>query len=167
MLALDEILEDPCSAPDAFLCPITHQLMQDPYFTVDGHCYEKVAIENWLRDNDTSPQTGSVLESKRIIPAITMKKAVEEWKTESHKSRSNFECLVRYIGRERAERLIKSMYKMAALSAELSTEFKKMLELLLECAWAVTPDCIKEFIRQCWADVRKLLRWAGPKRIRH
>ncbi len=63
MLAVDAKIEDPCSPLDAFICPITHELMRDPYFTDDGHCYEKIAIESWMRDNDTSPQTGCVLEA--------------------------------------------------------------------------------------------------------
>jgi len=38
-----------------FLCPITHELMTDPVIDPDGNSYERSAIENWLKENSTSP----------------------------------------------------------------------------------------------------------------
>ena len=42
----------------SFVCPITQAVMEDPVMTADGHTYERAAIEQWLREHDTSPNTG-------------------------------------------------------------------------------------------------------------
>eukprot|EP00920_Eleutheroschizon_duboscqi_P005960 GHVT01013923.1.p1 GENE.GHVT01013923.1~~GHVT01013923.1.p1 ORF type:complete len:130 (+),score=19.61 GHVT01013923.1:1496-1885(+) len=44
--------------PDGLQCPITGSLMTDPVCTVDGHSYDRVAIEDWLaRGHVASPLT--------------------------------------------------------------------------------------------------------------
>ena len=50
------------------VCPITAEIMTDPVCTSDGFTYERTAITKWLRTKDTSPSTGAVLESKKLIP---------------------------------------------------------------------------------------------------
>jgi hypothetical protein len=35
-------------APDAFVCPITHEAMEKPVVAADGHSYERAAITQWL-----------------------------------------------------------------------------------------------------------------------
>lgn len=42
-------------AVESFLCPITHELMNDPVIDPDGNSYERSAIEDWLRQHSTSP----------------------------------------------------------------------------------------------------------------
>jgi hypothetical protein len=55
-------------------------MMQNPVFTVDGHTYEKVAIERWFASgHDTSPKTGALLSSTTIVPAHALRNAIEEW----------------------------------------------------------------------------------------
>ena len=54
--------------PDDFICPITAEIMTDPVSTLDGFTYERAAITEWLRTEDTSPKTGATLESKALIP---------------------------------------------------------------------------------------------------
>ena len=58
---------------DEYVCPITAQIMTDPVCTLDGFTYERKAITEWLRTNDTSPATGARLESKNVIPNITVR----------------------------------------------------------------------------------------------
>ena len=55
-------------APDDYVCPITAEIMTDPVCTVDGFTYERTAISEWFRTNDTSPTTGAKLESKVLYP---------------------------------------------------------------------------------------------------
>ena len=59
--------------PDDYICPITAEIMTDPVCTLDGFTYERKAITEWLRTNDTSPATGARLESKNVIPNITVR----------------------------------------------------------------------------------------------
>ena len=56
-----------------YVCPITAEIMTDPVSTLDGFTYERTAITEWLRTNDTSPSTGAKLESKRLIPNVTVR----------------------------------------------------------------------------------------------
>ena len=49
------------------ICPITQEIIVDPVATVDGHVYERSAIEQWFRDHNTSPNTGGVLSSKILL----------------------------------------------------------------------------------------------------
>lgn len=56
-------------APPAFFCPISMELMRDPVSTVDGHCYERAAIERWFEGSRTSPKTGARLSSTTVIPS--------------------------------------------------------------------------------------------------
>ena len=45
--------------PTAFICPITLDLMKNPFCAMDGHTYERSAITKWLASCDTykSPKT--------------------------------------------------------------------------------------------------------------
>ena len=58
---------------DEYVCPITAEIMTDPVCTLDGFTYERTAITEWLRTNDSSPATGAKLESKTLIPNITVR----------------------------------------------------------------------------------------------
>ena len=68
------------NVPPSFFCPITSDIMRDPHTTSDGYSYERVVIEQWLTNNETSPMTGSKLQSKILIPAITLRNSIEEWR---------------------------------------------------------------------------------------
>ena len=53
---------------DEFLCPITYDLLREPMVASDGHTYEKMAIEKWLKsDSPKSPLSGEVLVDKEIV----------------------------------------------------------------------------------------------------
>ena len=53
--------------------------MKDPVVTSDGHTYEREAIEDWLRTNDSSPITGEPLPSKAVIPNIQLRVQIGEF----------------------------------------------------------------------------------------
>lgn len=70
--------------PNAFLDPITREIMSDPVTTIDGHTYEHRSIEKWFAlGNRTSPVTNLKLGSLKITPNISMKKAIEDFLQES------------------------------------------------------------------------------------
>eukprot|EP00299_Pterocystis_sp_00344_P009833 c4261_g1_i1.p1 GENE.c4261_g1_i1~~c4261_g1_i1.p1 ORF type:complete len:248 (+),score=45.07 c4261_g1_i1:47-790(+) len=54
--------------PNEFICPITTEIIMDPVVAVDGHTYEREAIEKWFVVHDTSPKTNDKLPSKILIP---------------------------------------------------------------------------------------------------
>lgn len=65
--------------PPSFYCPISHQCMHDPVVLTDGHTYERRHIEQWLRDNNTSPVTGAELSQIAIFPNHALRNAIEEY----------------------------------------------------------------------------------------
>lgn len=56
------------TVPNEFVCPITTEIIMDPVVAVDGHTYEREAIEKWFQGRDTSPKTNEKLPSKILIP---------------------------------------------------------------------------------------------------
>ena len=61
----------------SFVCPITHEVFQDPVMTCDNHTYERRAIRKWFRKNHTSPLTGKVLKTKRLVPNTKLRDLIE------------------------------------------------------------------------------------------
>lgn len=63
----------------SFQCPITGERFVDPVITIaDGHTYERVAIQSWLRDHRTSPLTGEYLPNLQIVPNHALRCGLEE-----------------------------------------------------------------------------------------
>ena len=54
---------------EAMVCPITHEIMDNPVVADDGHSHSRAAIEAWFRANRTSSLTNVVLESTRLSTA--------------------------------------------------------------------------------------------------
>lgn len=70
--------------PSHFICPISQDVMKDPYVAVDGYTYDRRAIEKWLEGNDKSPMTNLPLPNKHLIPNYTLLSAIKEWKSLNH-----------------------------------------------------------------------------------
>jgi len=77
---LDTLKKEMKEFPANFLCPLTQEPFVDPVFTEDGFTYERSAIEEWLKANNTSPMTNEVLESKRVRPNHALRSAVDEYR---------------------------------------------------------------------------------------
>jgi hypothetical protein len=65
----------------AFSC----EIMEDPVIASDGITYNRSEIEEWFKKHDTSPKTGEILKSKNLIPNISIRNAIEEWKKSNPK----------------------------------------------------------------------------------
>jgi len=77
----NEIAKKAMRSVDAFLCPITRDIMTDPVICSDGHTYERSAIELWFRNNSRSPKTNQQLTSKVLIPNHAMRSAIDTMTT--------------------------------------------------------------------------------------
>ena len=66
-------------APDAFVCPITRDVMDRPVVAADGHSYEHDAVAKWLTRNARSPLTNAPM-GPELVPNITLRKAIAEWR---------------------------------------------------------------------------------------
>ena len=54
--------------PTSFLCPITHNIMTNPYIDNEGNSYSYDAICKWLERNTSSPITRNVLLKSHLKP---------------------------------------------------------------------------------------------------
>ena len=65
--------------PEEFKCPITTEIMENPVVTADGHTYERLGIETWLRNHNTSPLTGDILADKILTPNHALRNTIQTW----------------------------------------------------------------------------------------
>ena len=65
--------------PNDYVCPITTEIMTDPVSTADGFTYERTAILEWLRTNNTSPTTGATLKSKTLTPNYSLRSIIRNF----------------------------------------------------------------------------------------
>ena len=70
--------------PDAFLCPLTLDIMWDPVLDCEGNTYERYAIEQWLSQNRRSPLSQQpchpkLLISNRVLRDIIHQSMGSEW----------------------------------------------------------------------------------------
>merc|ERR1712166_633969 len=66
--------------PPAFACPITGYCMLDPAMAADGNTYERVAIQQWLQRQRTSPMTRATLEFVDLYPNHEKKAEIDRWR---------------------------------------------------------------------------------------
>ncbi|XP_013605800.1 PREDICTED: U-box domain-containing protein 36 [Brassica oleracea var. oleracea] len=66
--------------PQYFICPITQDVMEDPYVAADGFTYEGEAIRGWFnRGHETSPMTNKRLPHASLVPNLALRSAIQEW----------------------------------------------------------------------------------------
>ncbi|KAL3743537.1 hypothetical protein ACJRO7_018765 [Eucalyptus globulus] len=71
--------EEHTQPPSYFLCPIKHEIMEDPLVAADGHTYEAEAIMEWLDGHNTSPMTNLPLDNLHLVPNRIVRSAIQEW----------------------------------------------------------------------------------------
>eukprot|EP01036_Dinobryon_divergens_P028336 gene28335-37268_t len=52
--------------------------MSDPVIAADGTTYERICIERWLENHDTSPKTNQILPSKALIPNYSIRNCIHK-----------------------------------------------------------------------------------------
>ncbi|KAL0714945.1 hypothetical protein Bca4012_021924 [Brassica carinata] len=66
--------------PQYFICPITQDVMEDPYVAADGFTYEGEAIRGWFnRGHETSPMINRRLPHTSLVPNLALRSAIQEW----------------------------------------------------------------------------------------
>jgi hypothetical protein len=71
--------DDDLNIPFTFICPLTKNIMKEPVMTKYGSNYEKIAIENYLKENNKDPLTGNYLTIKMLKPNLKLKNAIDEF----------------------------------------------------------------------------------------
>ena len=65
---------------DYGICPITQNYMKNPVLSPSGNYYEKSAILNWLKNNNTDPLTRQYLTPNMLIEDEEFKKKIIEYR---------------------------------------------------------------------------------------
>lgn len=74
--------------PPHLTCPITTELFYDPVLATDGHTYERVALERWLRAHNTSPTTREPISTDQLTPNRVVKKMADDFRVECRRRRA-------------------------------------------------------------------------------
>ena len=71
-------IQDDREIPEHFICPISSDIIREPVICMDGHTYEKSAIELWFQNHNSSPMTRAIVEPL-LIPNYNLKSQIAEW----------------------------------------------------------------------------------------
>lgn len=71
---------------DSFICPLSKLIMADPVVAADGETYEREKLEEWLKDNNTSPVTADEFEHKTVNPTSKQQQAIQKYLAEHPES---------------------------------------------------------------------------------
>ena len=87
------------SIPQHIVCPITHQIFCNPVTIDDGYTYEKQAIEEWLKNHNTSPMAKNIINTKIFTTNIIIKTLVEEYllKNPDEKKEQYEEIIIKHV----------------------------------------------------------------------
>lgn len=83
--------------PDYFKCPISWEKIENPVVSIEGHSYEKWAIEKWFVNQDTSPITGLSLSSYNLINNYALKSAIDDYNIKIQKNKKMINELGKYL----------------------------------------------------------------------
>nr|BAX25132.1 stress-induced protein sti1-like protein (ISS) -like [Oryza brachyantha] len=82
---LERLLSTQSRVPPHFICPISHEVMNDPHIAADGYTYEAEEIRHWFqRGRHTSPMTNLRLEHEQLIPNRALRSAIQEWRQQQN-----------------------------------------------------------------------------------
>jgi hypothetical protein len=77
---------------EAFVCPLTKQVMQDPVTLENGQTYERVAIERWFKECKENgrptlcPMTGQKVDTT-VKSSLALRNTIEEWTGRNEQAR--------------------------------------------------------------------------------
>lgn len=63
----------------AYICPLSHAIMNDPIITPYGFSFERSAIKAHLSTSSTCPLTNKPLSKSDLIPNYALKSSIMEY----------------------------------------------------------------------------------------
>jgi hypothetical protein len=67
------------NVPHKYLCPISRNIMSNPVIISTGQIYDKQAISDWFKNNDTCPITRIRVATKDTFPVVYLKDEIMEY----------------------------------------------------------------------------------------
>jgi hypothetical protein len=79
---LQQLLQQQVAAPPSlFLCPLTHEVMEDPVVAQDGYTYERAMISQWQARSCRSPMTNQPM-GRALLPNHALRSSIQEWQVQ-------------------------------------------------------------------------------------
>ena len=72
--------------PQSYYCSITCELIHEPVIDPEGNTFEKMAVENWIRVNGSSPLTRTSLTTEDLRPNNALHDLIDEERARSDES---------------------------------------------------------------------------------
>ena len=125
--------------PAALCCPITRRIFYQPVATVDGHTYERSALEEWTRrGNKTSPVT------RERLPSSAFRRRREDPSSGALKMHVNFvakQAVESYLGRDPSPPDPKTVIGAVARHENLPGPGAPCAYLVCDADTVFTPSC--------------------------
>ena len=71
---------------ESMICPINQTIMNDPVVTPYGITYERTAIEDWLKKNDTDPIAKKHLTKDMLVTNYALKSVIKDYMKQESKT---------------------------------------------------------------------------------
>ncbi|KAL8088440.1 U-box domain-containing protein 44-like [Apium graveolens] len=94
---------------DAFICPLTKQVMRDPVSLENGQTFDREAIEKWFKECKESgrklicPITLTELRTTDLNPSIALRNTIEEWTARNEAAQLDMARRSLYVGNSEME----------------------------------------------------------------
>jgi len=160
-----------------FICYITRDIMVDPVLAMDGHSYERSAIERWYETHTTSPVTNENI-GKTLVPNHNLRKMIQDWQVAKEKFENDIgELAGRLFNASSIEKALDYVRRMSSLIESIDLVDPMMLN---KCKKATVADdavlegdvqvALEALVVQCEAKMlegeEKLRREAEEKVLR-
>ncbi|XP_006651652.2 U-box domain-containing protein 24 [Oryza brachyantha] len=90
--------EEEEGAFEAFVCPLTKQVMRDPVTIETGQTFEREAILKWFREcrdngrRPTCPLTQRELRDTEVTPSVALRSVIHEWRARNEEKELDRAC---------------------------------------------------------------------------
>ncbi|KAH0918261.1 hypothetical protein HID58_025921 [Brassica napus] len=91
---------------EAFICPLTKEVMHDPVTLENGRTFEREAIEKYFKEcSDTGkppscPLTSQTLSSTDVSPSIALRNTIQEWRSRNDAAKLDIARQALFIGND-------------------------------------------------------------------
>ncbi|KAH0864256.1 hypothetical protein HID58_081467 [Brassica napus] len=94
---------------EAFICPLTKEVMHDPVTLENGRTFEREAIEKWFKKCQDSnkppscPITSQELSSADVSPSIALRNTIEEWRWRNDAAKLDVARQALFLGNDESD----------------------------------------------------------------
>ncbi|KAJ4889571.1 U-box domain-containing protein 44 [Raphanus sativus] len=94
---------------EAFICPLTKEVMHDPVTLENGRTFERDAIEKWFKECSDArkppscPITSQTLTTADVSPSIALRNTIQEWRSRNDAAKLDIARQALFIGNDESD----------------------------------------------------------------